>query len=191
VIVFARSPEYGRVKSRLAAEIGPLVAWRFYREATARLLRRLEADPTWTVWLATTGRTRRGWPGGRRWMPQGGGSLATRMERCLEALPPGDAVLLGSDIPAVRRNHIRRAFIQLRHAPVVFGPARDGGFWLVGVRRVPGLPSPLFPRGTRWSSKHTLADVEAGLRVPTGRADLLRDIDTVEDWQALPKDWRR
>lgn len=181
VIVFARTPEYGRVKSRLAREIGALDAWRFYRNATASLVRRLEADPTWTVWLALTGAPRRGWPGSRRWLPQGRGSLAERMERCLRAVPPGDAVLLGSDIPGVDAGHIRRAFDGLTRAPLVFGPAADGGFWLVGVRRVPGMPKPLFPAGVRWSSAETLNDVLAGVRIPYALADTLGDVDNAAD----------
>jgi uncharacterized protein len=181
VILFARSPEFGRVKTRLARDVGALAAWRFHALTTRQVLRRLERDPTWTLWLAIAGGRRRDWPGRRRWMHQGGGTLAERMERCFRALPRGDAVLLGSDIPGVQVQHVRRAFIALRRAPVVFGPAMDGGFWLVGVRRTTGLPRPLFPSAVRWSSAQTLADVERGLAVPIIRVDVLRDVDTAED----------
>lgn len=181
VIVFARTPEYGRVKTRLAREIGALEAWRFYRNATARLLRRLEADPTWTMWLALTGGPRRGWPGHRRWLPQGRGTLARRMEHCLHAMPPGDVVLLGSDIPGVTPAHIRRAFDALSRAQIVFAPAEDGGFWLIGARRVPGLPKPLFSAEVRWSTPDTLADVLGGIRVPYALTDSLSDVDTARD----------
>ncbi len=188
VIVFARSPEYGRVKTRLAREVGALEAWRFYRTATLRLLRRLEGEPTWRVWLAQTGAPRRGWPGRRHSFLQGRGSLSVRMERCLRALPPGDAVLLGSDIPGVARRHIRRAFAGLTHAPLVFGPAQDGGFWLVGVRRSPNLPKPLFPPGVRWSSPDTLGDVLQGLRVPYRLADMLGDVDCAADLRRVQRE---
>jgi glycosyltransferase A (GT-A) superfamily protein (DUF2064 family) len=181
VIVFARTPEYGRVKTRLAREIGSLEAWRFYRNATARLLRRLEADPTWTMWLALTGRPRPGWPGCRRWLPQGRGTLARRMEHCLRTLPPGDVVLLGSDIPGVTPVHIRRAFDAFARAKTVFAPAKDGGFWLVGARRVPVLPKPLFSADVRWSTPDTLDDVLDGMRVPYVLTDCLSDVDTAKD----------
>lgn len=185
VIVFARSPEYGRVKTRLAKEVGALAAWQFYRQATAALLKRLESDPSWCVWLAWTGGRRRGWPGKRRMMRQPAGGLGERMERCLRMLPPGDAVLLGSDIPGVSAGHIRRAFTELRHAPLVFGPANDGGFWLVGARRVPAMPRPLFAGGVRWSSSETLGDAVAGLRVPHALAERMNDVDHASDLIAL------
>ena len=181
VIVFARTPEFGRVKTRLAREVGAIEAWRFYRTATERLVRRLEADQSWKVWLALTGSPRRGWPGRHLSMPQGRGSLPVRMERALRALPPGDAVLLGSDIPGARPAHICRAFAALSRARVVFAPAEDGGFWLVGVRRVPGLPSPLFPEAVRWSHPDTLADVVRGMRLPHAETDMLSDVDTAAD----------
>lgn len=185
VIVFARSPEYGRVKTRLAREVGTLAAWRFYRDSTEALLKRLERDPTWCMWLAWTGSNRRGWPGGRRAIRQPGGGLGARMEHCLRALPPGDVVLLGSDIPGVTASHIHRAFAELRHASVVFGPALDGGFWLVGARRVPALPKPMFASGVRWSSSETLSDVVANLRVPYRFADRMSDVDHAADLIAL------
>lgn len=181
VIVFARTPEYGRVKTRLAREIGTLEAWRFYRNTTERLLRRLSADPTWIVWLALTGGQRRGWPGGRRWLPQGRGSLALRMERCMRVMPPGDTVLLGSDIPGVMPAHIHSAFDAFARARIVFAPAEDGGFWLIGARRVPNLPKPLFSPDVRWSTPDTLADVLAGMCVPYASIDHLSDVDTAKD----------
>lgn len=185
VIVFARSPEFGRVKTRLAKEVGPLAAWQFYRQATEVLLKRLHRDPTWCVWLAWTGSRRRGWPGKRLAIRQPEGGIGQRMERCLRMLPPGDAILLGSDIPEVRAGHIRWAFAELRHAPLVFGPADDGGFWLVGARRIPRMPKPLFANGVRWSSPETLADVVAGLRVPHALAERMSDVDQASDLMAL------
>ena len=90
------------------------------------------------------------------------------------ALPAATAI---SDIPAVTARHIAAAFRLLGNHENVFGPAADGGFWLVGARRVPHLP-PLF--GTvRWSGPHALADVLANLprRVSVGFAARLDDVD--------------
>lgn len=177
VIVFMRQPVLGRVKTRLARETGSLAAWQFYRRASSRLLRRLRADSTWDVvvaWAAPPEPPALFRPGD---LPQGSGDIGQRMERCLRAVPPGPVLLLGADIPAVRPRHIRRAFERLRHAPLVFGPARDGGFWLVGARNPAFLQRPLFAPGIRWSSPETLADVLAGLRRPAALADTLADVD--------------
>ena len=102
----------------------------------------------------------------------------------------GPAIIVGSDIPAITTAHIRAAFESLGRHDVVFGPATDGGYWLVGVRR--GLPAAglrhLFD-AVHWSSEDALADtlrnVPNGWRV--GYAATLRDVDRMADlaaWQA-------
>ncbi|WP_425283593.1 DUF2064 domain-containing protein [Methyloceanibacter stevinii] len=53
-------------------------------------------------------------------------------------MPPGPVVLVGSDIPRISRAHIAEAFRLLGNADAVFGPAQDGGYWLVGFKRSPG-----------------------------------------------------
>jgi uncharacterized protein len=68
----------------------------------------------------------------------------------------GPVVIIGTDIPAIRPAHIAAAFRVLGSRSCVFGPAPDGGFWLVGQRRVPRLLR-LF-ESVRWSSAETLGD---------------------------------
>ena len=99
------------------------------------------------------------------------------MRRAIAATPPGPVVLIGSDIPAIEPGHIAAAFRRLGTHDLVFGPAVDGGFWLVGARRRPRLPM-LFAR-VRWSTSHALADTLAGLPrgVTVGFVDTLEDID--------------
>lgn len=181
VIVFMRQPVLGRVKTRLAREVGSLAAWQFYRRASTRLLRRLRADASWRVvvaWAEVPEPRALMRPGD---MVQGPGDIGERMERCLRAAPQGPVLLLGSDIPDVRAMHIRRAFRALEQAPLVFGPAKDGGFWLVGARSPALLPRPLFAEGVRWSSVETLADVLAGLCCDVALADILADVDHAAD----------
>jgi len=184
VIVFMRQPVLGRVKTRLARQVGSLAAWQFYRRASSRLLRRLRAEPSWRVVVAWAGppepRSRMR-PGD---LLQGRGDIGARMQRCLAAAPSGPVLLLGADIPDVRARHIQGAFAALARAPLVFGPARDGGFWLVGARSPAHLPRPLFAPGIRWSSGETLADTLAGLRCDVALADTLADVDHAQD---LPK----
>lgn len=169
LVIYAKEPRLGAVKTRLARDIGAAAALRFYEETLARLIDRVVRDAPWRCWLAVTPdgfarAARRRW----RWLPrtvsviaQGPGDLGERMARSFRALPPGPAVLIGSDIPAITRAHIAAAFAALGRRDAVFGPAEDGGYWLVGQRRLRALPD-LF-RAVRWSSPHALADTLANL----------------------------
>jgi hypothetical protein len=189
LILFVRAPAYGSGKRRLAREIGDLAALAFERLMLARLLRCLGRDRRWHLRIAVTPDRaryrRRLWPCGTPVIEQGGGDLGTRMQRALAACPPGPAVLVGADIPALRPGHIAEAFGLLGHHDLVFGPARDGGFWLVGARRSPRLPA-LFAK-VRWSSPHALEDALANLpaRVSVGFAASLEDVDNGEAYRRL------
>ncbi|MGB1208123.1 MAG: TIGR04282 family arsenosugar biosynthesis glycosyltransferase, partial [Paracoccaceae bacterium] len=122
-----------------------------------------------------------GWPGDLWRIPQGAGDLGARMRRAMDGLPPGPVVLIGSDIPDVRPAHIAQAFAALGGRDLVFGPAPDGGFWLVGHSR--RRPAPWgFMRGVRWSSRHALADTQATWPgAKTAQVAALRDVDTAVD----------
>jgi uncharacterized protein len=189
LILFVRVPAYGSGKRRLARDIGDSAALRFERLMLARLLRRLGHDRRWRARIALTpdrGRHRkRLWPHGMQVVGQGSGDLGERMRRALAGCPPGPAVLVGSDIPALGSDHIAHAFRLLGRHEFVFGPAADGGFWLVGARRSPYLP-PLFGN-VRWSSPHALQDVLADLprRVSVGLAATLEDVDDGEVYRKL------
>jgi rSAM/selenodomain-associated transferase 1 len=184
LVIFARAPQLGRVKRRLAEAIGPLAAVRFYRRTLDRQIRTLSRDRRWTIWLFVTPDQALNHPAWRRGnvRGQGQGDLGQRMKRPFRLLPPGPVVLVGSDIPAMRPQHIARAFAALGRHDLVFGPATDGGFWLVGARRSRPLPHSLFAE-VRWSTRHALADTLA--TVPpgytTGVADTLDDVDDADD----------
>lgn len=189
LIVFARLPRLGTLKRRLAAGIGDQAALAFYRNALFALLRRLGRGP-WRCWIALTpdgGARRARWP--RPWhvFDQNGGDLGRRMARAIASRPPGPVVIVGSDIPDIAPAHIEEAFRALGRADTVFGPAADGGYWLVGCRRRLDLPG-LFAR-VRWSSEHALADTIRNLH---GRRTLVLDrvLDDIDDVAAFQK-WRR
>jgi len=189
LVVFVKAPRLGTVKTRLARSIGDVEAWLFYRRLTADVLRRLRGP--WRLWLAVTPdrfvREGRFWPADLPRRPQGGGDIGNRMARPIAELPPGPVVIVGSDIPELTERHVSAAFRALGDHDAVFGPARDGGYWLVGLRRRPSRAHP-FARGVRWSSPHALADTLRALG-PTRRHVLLEalsDIDTAADYHA----WR-
>ncbi len=189
-----KEPRPGRVKTRLGREIGHVAAAWWFRHQVTGLLRRLD-DPRWKLMLAVSpdqaGLHSRAWPGHLPRIPQGRGDLGARMGRILRGLPPGPACIIGGDIPGIRPAHIARAFAALGRNDAVFGPANDGGFWLVGMKRTAPPPATLF-RSVRWSSAQALADSIDSL--PGARialVDTLRDVDTAADLPAPGHDFRR
>lgn len=180
VILFLRAPRLGRVKRRLAHAIGDGAALAFHRHVATRLLRLLARDGRWRVHVAVTpdrAFVPRAWRVGAR-MGQGGGDLGRRMARAFDRLPPGPAVLVGVDIPALGTRQIAAAFAALGRHDAVFGPAEDGGYWLVGFARRTTLPRGLFAP-VRWSSEHALADTLASLprRMRVAVLERLADVD--------------
>ena len=182
LVVFVKAPRLGAVKTRLAADLGAVAAWRFYRWSTARLLRRVGRDPRWTCWLAVTpdrfAATGRFWPGHLRRLPQGAGDLGARLARFLRRLLPGPVAIVGTDIPELDAARIARAFRALERHDMAFGPSPDGGYWLIGARLRPP-PRGLFG-GVRWSTGHALADTLANLG-PRHRTMILEELADIDD----------
>ncbi|MFA3919724.1 TIGR04282 family arsenosugar biosynthesis glycosyltransferase [Ruegeria hyattellae] len=184
LVIMVKEPRPGRVKTRLGRDIGMVGAAWWFRHQTRALIRRLR-DPRWRIVLAVSpdreGMKSRVWPADLPRAPQGRGDLGLRMGRILRGMPSGPVCVIGADIPGIDRAHIARAFRGLARQDWVFGPAPDGGYWLVGARRVVAIPPTVFD-GVRWSSADALQDTLATL--PGQRIALinsLRDVDTVAD----------
>ncbi len=190
LVIMARVPRLGTGKRRLARELGMLAAWRFQRRMLVRVLRRLARDPRWTTWFAVTpdaaAHRAAHWAAPARVIAQGAGGLGPKMARLLCERPPGPVVIVGSDIPELHAGHVARAFEALGRHDWVFGPAADGGYWLVGARRrrAPWRPFD----AVRWSSPHALADSLANLkRARVALLEELHDVDTGADFDKLSK----
>ncbi|HET7852751.1 MAG TPA: TIGR04282 family arsenosugar biosynthesis glycosyltransferase, partial [Methyloceanibacter sp.] len=193
LIVMAKSPGAGRSKRRLAASVGAIQATRFYRACLAHTLMRLGRDPRWKTMLAVSPDRDIGaalWPRGVKRLPQGHGDLGRRMQRLLRNLPPGPAIIVGSDIPAITPSDIACAFRLLGTADAVLGRAPDGGYWLIGLRRAPRLLEPF--AGVRWSGPHALADTLGNLEGQHVTFAATRsDVDTEEEYCKLRENWER
>jgi rSAM/selenodomain-associated transferase 1 len=183
LVIFAKVPILGTVKSRLAADIGFVEATRWYRTNCARLVRKLAADERWQVFIAVSpdvAAANKSWPGifplGVPRIAQGEGSLGERMARILNELGPGPVAIVGSDIPSIGPRQIGQTFRALGKAEVVLGPSSDGGYWLIGKRG--GVAPKISLAHIRWSTKHTLDDT---LNAFVGRRvellDTLNDVD--------------
>lgn len=190
LIIFVKVPRLGKVKTRLARDLGWCQATWWYRHHVQRLARRLGRDPRWRTVLAVADVGSdaaalafvRGWIDvpGIAVIGQGSGDLGVRMARAFAQMPPGPVMLIGSDIPGITADHIARGFRAMGNADVVFGPAPDGGYWLVGQKRL-RRQRDLFS-GVRWSTPSALADSRANVRGRSALVDLLADVDCGADF---------
>jgi uncharacterized protein len=182
VVVFARAPRLGAVKRRLAKDIGDRAALRFHVATLTRLLRMLSADRRFSTAVSVTpDRAMLRLPHRVSRIRQGRGDIGQRMHRAFRQFPHGRVVVIGSDIPDANAADIALAFHSLGAADAVFGPAADGGYWLVGL--TPRRPARMFDH-VRWSTAHALADTLqnfAGRRIAFLRT--LDDVDTAADWR--------
>src|SRR6185436_16119941 len=159
LVVMAKLPVAGSVKTRLACEVGVAGATRFARHAAATLLQRVRYDRRWQTTLAIApdqGLGSRVWPRAMTRRPQGGGDLGTRVQRIFACKHAGPMLIIGTDVPGIMPAHIAEAFRRLGRHDAVLGPATDGGYWLVGLKRRPRVLRPFAK--VRWSSPHALAD---------------------------------
>lgn len=192
--VFTRYPEPGRTKTRLIPALGAESAACLQHAMTAHVL----AAAT-TVATARMTAVEVRFEGGDealmrasfgatfRYQPQGGGDLGERMWRCArEGLESGaeSVVLVGSDIPGVDADILTKAFDVLRSHDLVIGPATDGGYYLIGLRReVPELFADM-PWGTEHVLRRTL-DAATAHGLTVSMLTTLADVDRPEDMDVV------
>ena len=190
LLVFARVPALGRVKSRLAAGVGQPAALAVYRELLAITNTAIvEAGVPATVWLAdtatampTAAETHEWAAHAARCQPEG--DLGARMTTAFAtafAAGAGRVAIIGTDCPGLRASHLHQAFAALETADVVLGPATDGGYYLLGLRQ----PQPELFQHKTWSTDSVLADTVADARRLGLRVALLPELRDVDDAQDL------
>ena len=193
LVIMAKAPQAGRVKSRLSRDIGTTAATNFYRHTLAAVTGRLARDTRWHTLLSIAPATAlhgRNLPPGLSRLAQSSGDIGQRMQAIFDQPFVGPVVVVGSDIPEMHPTHIAAAFDALANHDAVFGPAVDGGFWLVGLKRSPRVIAAFGE--VRWSSPTTLQDCLEGLggyRVAT--VSCLRDVDEAADLTHLRGNWGR
>ena len=201
LVVLARWPAPGRCKRRLAASIGSSIraaaVQRQLTDHTLAVAARAAASCPAQLSLAVDGLGPRA---SRRWqqqlqassgcpslqlVPQGSGNLGCRMHgqlrRCFAA-GAEQVVLIGTDLPGLEPGDLEQAFAQLNQAPVVLGPALDGGYWLIGFNRVGFLGgSRRLMSGIAWGSDQVLQQSlkqAALLALPVALLRQQSDLDT-------------
>ena len=189
LLIFAKEPIPGRVKTRLGREIGMAEAARVYRHMGRAVVDRLRSGPYETVVSFAPSNAQAAmhdWLGsdGLAFWPQVGSGLGARMSNAFrDAFGRAERVcIVGTDVPGLERSHVLDAFALLDRHDAVFGPATDGGYYLLSLRR--HVPS-LF-EGIVWSTPSVLAQSEqraARCGLDVARISTLADIDTEADLQ--------
>ncbi|HQT63605.1 MAG: hypothetical protein B7Z75_06865 [Acidocella sp. 20-57-95] len=189
VILFARAPRLGQVKRRLARDIGAVAALRFYRNQLARMRREISRLRDCEIIIALTPRGAKLRPARHETiMAQSQGDLSQRMEACFNQFRHRRVILVGVDIPGLNATMIRDAAKRLRHHDAAFGPALDGGYYLVAMG--PRRPAKPFAN-MRASSPYALADTLTNFRtMRVARLAMLQDVDTGADLKTSALQWR-
>jgi uncharacterized protein len=194
LVIVARYPEPGRVKTRLACAIGARGAADLYRAFLLDLAQRFahaaDVDGYALVWAQAPGEgDLRGIVGASAHIiRQRGEDFAERLHNvCADVADAGarDIVVISSDSPHLPATWVARAFDVIACGEVALGPAEDGGYYLIGMRAQPGPPN-LF-LGIQMSTERVLADTlrrAAALALPVRLLPATFDVDEAG---ALPR----
>jgi uncharacterized protein len=193
LIIFTRYPVPGQTKTRLIPVLGAVGAANLQRWMTERMVRLAALMPA-TVWICYCGGTiaqMQEWLGSwdMRWdmRSQGDGDLGERMANAFAAgFAAGFArvVIVGVDCPGLDESGILAAFAMLHDREVVFGPAIDGGYYLIGLRRF--IPE-LFV-AVDWGTERVLAQSVnhlSRLGLSFGQLEPLGDVDVAADLELV------
>jgi hypothetical protein len=221
LVIFVKAPRPGQVKTRLAATLGEEAACAAYVHMLSTIKAALAQFENVELRYAPDDAAKeiepflcKGWKAS----PQGPGALGDRLlltfQQCFQT-GSGPVVVIGSDCPDVQAADLENAWLALKTHNIVLGPARDGGYWLIGMRNpregqgqvLPLLlergPSgramgrgeesiplrPLF-HGISWSTDKVMTETLERARTLGLKVHLLRelaDIDTEQDWNAFLK----
>jgi rSAM/selenodomain-associated transferase 1 len=196
LLVFARLPERGKVKTRLARDLGDERALAVYEAMLRDLLANvgtsaedLEIEIVWAPTEAANGETLRNAFGDYLLAMQTGDSLGDRLSMAFSERfffhRTQKVVAIGVDEPALTRELVGHAVGLLESCDWVLGPAQDGGYYLIGCRAA-AFESAIFA-DIDWSSERVLAQTIAKIRqwqTTVALLPLRRDIDLVDDLRA-------
>lgn len=193
VALFVKLPVPGKVKTRLATEIGAEKACLIYHQLASTAIQQAVISG-YPLVLFFDGVDPDGLPEDWRCLandclPQQGSDLGERMSAAFNRLfAEGNqqVVLIGSDIPGLDADYLKTAFNALQQHDVVIGPAEDGGYCLIGFHS--STFSPQLFRGILWSTEFVFEQTCHActqLNLDVFSLPALRDIDTVDDLHAV------
>jgi len=194
LIIFTRYPEPGKAKTRLIPVLGKEGAANLHRLMAQRMITNalsLQKSRQLSVAIHYTGSSEQlmqDWLGTDMiYCQQSGGDLGARMSAALQKsldLGIDKVVIIGTDCPKLKLEIIAKAFDELSDQDLVLGPAKDGGYYLIGLCRI--MPE-LFD-GIKWGTSEVFADTLAiaqKLNLSIAVLPILADIDRPEDLLGL------
>lgn len=201
VLIFAKAPEKGKVKTRLARDMDEDLVVFLYGKLVEKTLETVRQSPFVPIVCfspAEKEQMMKEWLGRHvSYLVQRGDDLGQRITAAFRvSFENGfsQALVIGSDIPGIGPNHLAEAFSLLQKNDLVIGPAYDGGYWLIGFNRN-GFSPHVFA-DIPWSTQDVLARTMekcAGLGLTVGLSTKLRDLDTADDLRLLqgdiPRQW--
>lgn len=183
LIIFTRNPQLGKVKTRLAKTIGDVNALQVYKDLLEHTMQQTEhiscdkfvfydtAIVEGDIWKETVYQK----------SIQSKGDLGQKMQAAFEQLfEKGytNCIIVGSDLFDLKAAIIENAFAKLKINDVVLGPAEDGGYYLLGLKKM----IPAVFKNKDWGNSTVLSDTLKNLtNHKTDFLDTLNDIDTFED----------
>ena len=192
ILLFARHPAAGRVKTRLSPALPPALAAALYSALLADTLAAAAGGGAarrelWWADEASAEALPVAVPADFAQRQQGGGDLGERLSEASAvalAAPGARVAIIGSDAPALTAAHLDAAFAALDAHDIVLGPASDGGYWLIALSR----PAPELFADMAWSTSGVLRETRAraeraGLSVAL--LETLGDLDTPADFARL------
>ena len=190
LIIFTRTPEPGKAKTRLIPALGEEGAAEAHRDMTTQTLALARAcfgKNNRAIEVCVAGEnpsSLQGWLGDDlAYTQQSGRDLGERMAEAFQRnFSAGHTfiVLLGTDCPQLSLVHLRKAFASLKDHDMAIGPSRDGGYYLLGLRRM----VPAIFRSIEWGTEHVYAQTLRAAQnesLAVAVLDQLRDVDTPED----------
>jgi len=196
LIIFTRYPEAGTTKTRMIPELGAEGAAELQRQMTEHIrsradeLRKLHNLRVEVRYEGGSRKLMTQWLGpGFSYCLQGSGDIGLRMSRALQdAFEQGceNAVIIGSDIPQITTDIMQNAFEALKRNDLVLGPAADGGYYLIGVRRKSfrDWKNPQLFSNVNWGTDSVLPQtlgIARKLGLTYSLLETLRDVDRPED----------
>lgn len=189
IIIFVRHPEWGKVKTRLAKDIGNDAALALYQALLGHTHRTtlLLACDKFVFYTDAIIENDLWSEGGFIKKAQSGNHLGQRMQHAFDtlfAMGYARVLIIGSDCPGITTALLEQSFQTLRTNNAVIGPSYDGGYYLLGLTQ----PVPGIFEGKQWSTStvyaETLKDLERN-NTAYQVLPVLRDIDTKEDFDAF------
>lgn len=199
LLIFLKYPEPGRVKTRLAAEIGAQAAADLARSMAEDLLEAMKWLDDVDLVVCFDPKERAGdmaaWLGAERtYWPQRGQNLGLRMKNAFAAAFRKGyerVLLMGGDVPGVDDNALRPVFEELAGDAAAIGPSEDGGYWLIGFTALGFAPEAF--TDVAWGTDKVLDQTLKWLEFSQKkivRAVTWRDVDTLDDLRGLMQSGR-